>query len=661
MSTWLVSNAVAAAVLAVVVTVWIRLVRPNPAVRHALWLLVLVKLLSPAGFVWEVPLPFGFELPAVAPAARPPTATRPAAVEPDVQLVAVWFEGGPAGGEPRRTDAVDVPPAAVEGPAAPASPTPVGFWLVVAWAAGAGLAFLRHVARAARFARVVRRAAPAGAALVAEVAALAAKLGVRPPPVRCLAGLPTPVVWCLGRPVLLWPAGLERALKPAGRRAVLLHELAHLRRRDHRTRWVELVAGAVHWWNPVYWLARRKARDAAELACDAWVTGTVPADRRAYAEALIEVCAGQPVRPAALRGSGRRRRRPRHATEVDDDHARHGAVPAAEVGPAAAGRPADGRPAGLDPGPGRQAGRRPTRPADPDRTRRRRRREGRRRDRPGPEMAGRPGGRREERHPEDRGRDRATSACNWSGSNCARRTAAATALLDEAKKRAEVERQTAEEAVRKATEEFKRRAALDGVLLRGVDGSARPKVKVFDAKTGKELTDVRIEFVGGEKPKAADEATAALVRALTAAGAAKGGAEAPAMTRTTYKLSKDKAELLGGFLKQCQAKGLKAMIEGESVTVTAPPDVQNTVAGLVGLLTGKPAAKFEFFFDAKPAAAPAPAATPAKFKYRVAGPHEPAAEKPRRPRRRSPEQGVPFPVPCGGGRRRRFATRNGGR
>jgi hypothetical protein len=73
-------------------------------------------------------------------------------------------------------------------------------------------------------------------------------------------------------------------------RAVLTHELAHLRRRDHWVGWLLLAAGCLWWWHPLFWLVRRRLHREAELACDAWVVGRLPAARRAYAEALLLVC-----------------------------------------------------------------------------------------------------------------------------------------------------------------------------------------------------------------------------------------------------------------------------------------------------------------------------------------------------------------------------------
>src|SRR5262249_41576394 len=52
---WLVQNAVLAALLAGIVALICRLTRLRPAVRHALWLLVLIKLVTPPLVHWPWP------------------------------------------------------------------------------------------------------------------------------------------------------------------------------------------------------------------------------------------------------------------------------------------------------------------------------------------------------------------------------------------------------------------------------------------------------------------------------------------------------------------------------------------------------------------------------------------------------------------------------
>jgi hypothetical protein len=70
--------------------------------------------------------------------------------------------------------------------------------------------------------------------------------------------------------------------------AILAHELAHLRRRDHWVRRLELLVLALYWWHPAVWWARRELHEAEELCCDAWVVATLPGLAEAYAGALVE-------------------------------------------------------------------------------------------------------------------------------------------------------------------------------------------------------------------------------------------------------------------------------------------------------------------------------------------------------------------------------------
>jgi beta-lactamase regulating signal transducer with metallopeptidase domain len=165
-----------------------------------------------------------------------------------------------------------------------------GAWLVGTFTVG-----LVQACRVARLRSSLRTGTPVSAGLVREIADLSATLRICPPAVVGIPGVKSPMVWACLRPMLVWPADLEACLPPASRRAVLLHELAHLRRRDHWVGWLELLAGCVCWWNPLFWYVRRQMRECAELACDAWVTATLPAARRDYAEALIEVSQRLPV------------------------------------------------------------------------------------------------------------------------------------------------------------------------------------------------------------------------------------------------------------------------------------------------------------------------------------------------------------------------------
>ena len=70
---------------------------------------------------------------------------------------------------------------------------------------------------------------------------------------------------------------------------ILAHEIAHLRRRDHWVRVVELFVSTLHWWNPLVWAIRRKLHDTEDLCCDSWVCWMFPKSAPRYAEVLLQV------------------------------------------------------------------------------------------------------------------------------------------------------------------------------------------------------------------------------------------------------------------------------------------------------------------------------------------------------------------------------------
>jgi beta-lactamase regulating signal transducer with metallopeptidase domain len=134
----------------------------------------------------------------------------------------------------------------------------------------------------------LRRATPAGPHVQALVRQVGGTLGLsRTPRVVFVDAAVSPMIWCGLRPLLVLPTTLWRTLDEDSRRAVLVHELAHVRRWDHLLCWVTAAIGALYWWHPVVWWARRKLHEEAEASCDAWVTNLFPGERRAYASALV--------------------------------------------------------------------------------------------------------------------------------------------------------------------------------------------------------------------------------------------------------------------------------------------------------------------------------------------------------------------------------------
>ena len=107
----------------------------------------------------------------------------------------------------------------------------------------------------------------------------------------------------LRRATLVLPASLVEEIDRPALRQIVLHELAHLQRRDLLTVWVIHVMRTVYWFNPVaHWVAYRAGLER-ELACDrlAMVYGGVSA--ATYAHTLIDA-AGRKSQPLVLNAAG---------------------------------------------------------------------------------------------------------------------------------------------------------------------------------------------------------------------------------------------------------------------------------------------------------------------------------------------------------------------
>ncbi len=106
---------------------------------------------------------------------------------------------------------------------------------------------------------------------------------------RTSPGLLEPGVIGMSRPILLLPAGINERLTPLQLKAVLAHELCHVRRRDNITSAIHMIAEAVFWFHPVVWWIGSRLVEERERSCDEEVLrlGSEPQD---YAEGILNVC-----------------------------------------------------------------------------------------------------------------------------------------------------------------------------------------------------------------------------------------------------------------------------------------------------------------------------------------------------------------------------------
>lgn len=112
---------------------------------------------------------------------------------------------------------------------------------------------------------------------------------------------PEPGVVGVFHPALLWPAGMSLHLNDVQLKAVLAHELCHVRRRDNLTSAIQMLVAALFWFHPLVWWLGTRLIEEREQACDEEVL--LHSEPAVYAESILKVCAfGVESSPMCLSG-----------------------------------------------------------------------------------------------------------------------------------------------------------------------------------------------------------------------------------------------------------------------------------------------------------------------------------------------------------------------
>jgi beta-lactamase regulating signal transducer with metallopeptidase domain len=237
--------------------------------RHALWLPVVLVLMAPMLPKSRFSAENGFiAKPAVAPAGPASATVRESLIAPQ----AVTKPPGFAGSAPWQPDGRKL--------------------LFATWLLGVCAVLVAGGGGYRRSLRRISRGTVVTSAQVQEsVARVADQLGLkRLPRVVMSSVVNSPAVAGLLRPVLFLPASFPNGFSAAEARLVLLHELIHLKRHDLPLNWLLCGLQALHWFNPLLWLAFARMRVDRETACDAQVLGADAEDRRAaYGHALLKL------------------------------------------------------------------------------------------------------------------------------------------------------------------------------------------------------------------------------------------------------------------------------------------------------------------------------------------------------------------------------------
>jgi HEAT repeat protein/beta-lactamase regulating signal transducer with metallopeptidase domain len=271
--------------------------RWSAATRHLLWCFGLLGLLvMPAlssVMPWRLPVLPPVEGVAVGeflPTAAPEAAVRRGRAGGEaVGRAGAGESSGPASSDLTVPSFIPDPP---PGEAERGFPFGISDLLVFFWLAGAALILSRLVVGMVTLRRYIRRARAASGPRWEEARAWASSRLLLDVPIRLLvSGEATmPLAAGIVRPVILMPEDAETWREPR-RRAVLLHEMAHVKRRDVLPHLMAWVVCALWWFHPLAWSAARRMRSESEKACDDLVLKVGTRASR-YADDLLDIVTG---------------------------------------------------------------------------------------------------------------------------------------------------------------------------------------------------------------------------------------------------------------------------------------------------------------------------------------------------------------------------------
>ena len=119
--------------------------------------------------------------------------------------------------------------------------------------------------------------------------------------VRLSNRITVPMVWGFLRPVILLPVDADQ-WQTERLRAVLLHELAHIKRWDWTMLMVTQIMCAVYWFNPLVWFVAHRVRIEAEQACDDQVLNA-GYQSNDYAQLLLDITRNVKIAKATSRAA----------------------------------------------------------------------------------------------------------------------------------------------------------------------------------------------------------------------------------------------------------------------------------------------------------------------------------------------------------------------
>lgn len=265
--------------------------RVRASLRYWMWMLVFVKLLLPPTLALPTGIGYwcGQDVSIVTPAVEEPLPARTLDAPAHESVAAV----------PEM--AVDVSPVSVSDASRPVDVPvsvalgrgPAPTWqaaVFVAWLVGLLVFGLLLVQRAFFVRGLIAQSIPADGSLLEKLERCARQVGVsREVELRISPNTFSPAVCGLVHPVILLPATLLERLSGETLGAVLIHELAHVKRGDLWVNLAQTVLQVLYFYNPLVWLAHAMVRRVREQAVDEMALVALGAEAKSYSRTLIDI------------------------------------------------------------------------------------------------------------------------------------------------------------------------------------------------------------------------------------------------------------------------------------------------------------------------------------------------------------------------------------
>lgn len=259
--------------------------RVRAVFRYCLWMLLFVKLLLPASFTLPTGIGYWF-----GDYLTPEVALRQPMQPMDVpEHVLVEGQAGPI-----PLEAASLPDTIPlrEIPYAGAELEPIGWQGLAffAWLAGMLILLTLLLQRACFVKRLVAQGTAADEALLRLLDECCCRIGIqRKIELRLSDTMLSPAVCGLFKPVVLVPNILLERLSPEKLKAVLMHELAHVKRADVWVNLLQTIVQIVYFYNPFMWMANAMIRRAREQAVDEMVLVTLKPEAKQYSNTLLDI------------------------------------------------------------------------------------------------------------------------------------------------------------------------------------------------------------------------------------------------------------------------------------------------------------------------------------------------------------------------------------